>query len=77
MLEVGTKLNALIQDRGMTKRQVADRTGLHYSLMFKWAMGTRSPSLGTLKRVVEDVLGMELEIWATHKDTGRVHKLMG
>ena len=53
-------LPELLKRRGLTHRQLAEKTGFHYTYFSKMARGQRSPSLERAK-VIAKALGVSLD----------------
>ena len=67
----GQFLAQLRREKGMTQKELAERTGIDQADLSKLENGTRNPSLKLLKRLA-DGMGMDLKLVFTPKKNGRL-----
>ena len=67
----GSFLAQLRREKGMTQKELAERTGIDQADISKLENGTRNPSLKLLKRLA-DGMGMDLKLVFTPKKNGRL-----
>ncbi len=59
MMDLGEQLREVIRRSRLTRKQVADRTGISYSVIHGFMSGERSMTLDTASKVA-DLVGVEL-----------------
>ena len=67
----GSFLAQLRREKGMTQKELAERTGIDQADISKLENGTRNPSLKLLKRQA-DGMGMDLKLVFTPKKNGHL-----
>ena len=68
---VGHFLAQLRREKGMTQKELAERTGIDQADISKLENGTRNPSQKLLKRLA-DGMGMDLKLVFTPKKNGHL-----
>ena len=63
----GAFLARLRKEKGLTQKELAERTGINQADISKLENGTRNPSLKLLKRLA-DGMGMDLKLVFTPKE---------
>jgi transcriptional regulator with XRE-family HTH domain len=56
---IGWMMKVLIAERGLSRAELADRTGIDYKLVSKYLKGEGNPTYRTLKRLC-DAIGVSL-----------------
>ena len=66
-IRFGSFVAQLRKERGLTQKELAERTGINQADISKLENGTRNPSLKLLKRLA-DGMGMDLKLVFTPKE---------